>query len=107
MRENIEEGFKDTNICILLDSQAPIMALHNFQIYSKLVWVCHQSMLKLAECNRVQPVRVPEHLSIDGKKIAAHLAREGSSHPLTGPDQHLECLKVCQGNNLGLDKWET
>ena len=64
-------------------------------------------MLKLAECNGVQPVRVPRHPGVDGKEIAAQFAREGAAHPLTGPGLRLECLKVCQGNNVGLDEWET
>jgi hypothetical protein len=35
MKENTEKGYKDTNICILSDSQAAIKVLHNFQIYSQ------------------------------------------------------------------------
>jgi predicted RNA binding protein with dsRBD fold (UPF0201 family) len=51
---NVEKGYKDGNIYILLNIQAAIKVLNNFQINSKLLWDCHQSLLKLAEHNRVQ-----------------------------------------------------
>jgi hypothetical protein len=47
--ENIEKGYKGRNIYILLDGQADIKALNNFQINSKLVWDCQQSLMRLAE----------------------------------------------------------
>jgi hypothetical protein len=43
---------------------------------SKLVWVCQQSLVKLAA-------------RIDGNKITDQLAREGASHPLIGPEPAL------------------
>lgn len=42
---NIEKGHKDRNIYILFNIQAAIKVLNNFQINSKLVWDCHQSLL--------------------------------------------------------------
>jgi hypothetical protein len=41
--ENKEKGYRGMN------SQAAIKVLVSFQIYSKLVWDCHQSLVKLAE----------------------------------------------------------
>jgi hypothetical protein len=84
--ENIEKGYTEKKICILSDSQAAIKALDSFQINSKLVWDCHQSLVKLAEHNRIQLVWVPGHMGIDGNEIADQLARQGSSHPLKGPE---------------------
>jgi hypothetical protein len=57
--ENIEKGYTGRNIYILSDSQVAINALDSFQINSKLVWDCHQSLVKLAEHNRIQLVWVP------------------------------------------------
>ena len=68
--ENTEKGYKDRNIYILSDSQAAIKALNNFHINSKLEWDCHQSLVKLTERNRVQLVRVPGNMGIDGNEIA-------------------------------------
>jgi hypothetical protein len=45
--------------------------------------------VKLAEHNRIQLVWVPGHIGIDGNVIADQLARQGSSHPLTGPEPAL------------------
>ncbi|PNF25811.1 hypothetical protein B7P43_G11738 [Cryptotermes secundus] len=42
------------NICILLDSQAAIKELDNYQVSSELVWDLHQSVMKLAKHNRFQ-----------------------------------------------------
>jgi hypothetical protein len=36
------------------DSQAAIKELGKYQITSKLVWDCHQSLMQLAKHNRVQ-----------------------------------------------------
>jgi hypothetical protein len=54
--ENIEKGYTGRNIYILSDGQAAITTLESFQINSKLVWDCHQSMVKVAEHNRIQLV---------------------------------------------------
>jgi len=86
---NIEKGHKDRNIYILFNIQAAIKVLNNFQINSKLVWDCHQSLLELSEHNRVQLVWVPGHMRIDGNEIANYLARESSSHLLRGPEHAL------------------
>jgi ribonuclease HI len=73
--ENTEKGYKGRNIYILSDSQAAIKALNNFQINSKLVWDCHQSLMRLAEHNRVQLIWVPGHMGIDRNEMADQLAR--------------------------------
>jgi hypothetical protein len=74
------------------------VALANFQIYSKLVWDCHQSLVKLAEHNSIQLVWVQGHMGIEGNKMADQLARQGSSHPLIGPELALVIsAKVARG----------
>jgi ribonuclease HI len=87
--ENIEKGYKSWNIYILSDSQAAIKALNNFQINSKLVWDCHQSLMRLAQHNRVQLIWVLGHMGIDGNEMADRLARQGSSRPFIGPEPAL------------------
>jgi ribonuclease HI len=99
--ENIEKGYKGRNIYILSDSQAAIKALNNFQINSKLVWDCHQSLMRLAGHNRVQLIWVPGHMGIDGNEMADQLARQGSSCPFIGPE-HI-CYD-CQGADQGMDE---
>jgi ribonuclease HI len=70
----------------LSDSQVATAAFDNFQIYSKLVWACHQPLTKLAQNNRIQLVCVPGDMGIDKNKTADQLARQGSSHPLAGAE---------------------
>jgi len=95
---NIEKGYKDRNIYILLNIQAAIKVLHNFQINSKLLWDCLHSLMKLAEHTRVQLVWVPGHVRIDGNEIADYVARESSSHPLRRPEHALGIsAKVARG----------
>jgi ribonuclease HI len=95
--ENTEKGYTGRNICILSDSQAAIKALDSYQINSKLVWDCHQCLVKLAEQNRIQLVWVPGHMGIDGNETADQLARQGSSHPFIGPGLHLVYLQRLPG----------
>jgi len=64
--EDIEKRYKDRNIYILLDNQAAIKTLNNFHINSKLVWDCHQSLIKLVEHNRVQLVWALGNMGIGG-----------------------------------------
>ena len=61
---------------ILSYSQAAIKALDSFQLNSKLVWDCHQSLVKLAEHNKIQLVWMLEHMGIDGNEIADQLATD-------------------------------
>jgi hypothetical protein len=57
--ENIKRDYHNRNIYILPDSQAAIKALDSCKIYSKLVWNCHQTLMVLAELNRVYLMCVP------------------------------------------------
>ena len=59
---------------ILSYSQAAIKALDSFQLNSNLVWDCLQSLVKLAEHNKIQLVWMPGHMGIDGNEIADQLA---------------------------------
>jgi ribonuclease HI len=66
--ENLDRNYR--NIYILSDSQAAIKALGKYQITSKLVWDCHQSLIQLDEHKRVQLIWVPGHEGIDGNEKA-------------------------------------
>jgi ribonuclease HI len=92
--ENIEKGYRGRNIYILSDSQTAIKALNNFQINSKLVWDCHQSLVRLAEHNTVQLIWVLGHMRIDGNEMANQLARQDSSRPFIGPEPALGMLSL-------------
>jgi hypothetical protein len=43
--ENLDRAYKNRNIYNLSDRQATIKALGKYQITSKLVWDCHQSLI--------------------------------------------------------------
>jgi hypothetical protein len=47
--ENLDWGYRNRNICILSASEAADKALDDCQIISKLVWNCHQFLVKLAQ----------------------------------------------------------
>jgi hypothetical protein len=51
---------------ILSGSQAAIKALGKYQITSKLVWACHQSLIQLSRHNRVQLIWVLGHEDMAG-----------------------------------------
>jgi ribonuclease HI len=84
--ENLDRNYKNRNIYILSDSQAALRALNSYQINSKLVWDCHQSLTQLAEHNRVQLIWVPGHEGIEGHEVAEKLAKLGSECPFIGPE---------------------
>ena len=69
-----KKGYTGRNINILSDGQAAIKALESFQINSKLVWDCHQSLVKLAEHNWIQLVWVPGCMEIYGNAIPDEIA---------------------------------
>jgi ribonuclease HI len=58
----------------------------------------HQSLVKLAELNRIQLVWVTRYVGIDGNEIADESAKQGSSHSLIGPEPALGIpAKVARG----------
>jgi hypothetical protein len=81
--ENLGMKYKIRNIYILADSQAAIKALGKYQITSKLVWDCHQSLIQLAKHKRVQLTWVPGHAGSADNELAYQSARMGSEHPCT------------------------
>jgi ribonuclease HI len=81
--ENLDRGCRNRNVCVQCDSQAMIKALDRYQINSKLLWGCCQSLMKLAEHNRVQVIWVLGHR---GNGIADQLARLGYECLLIGPE---------------------
>jgi hypothetical protein len=52
--ENIENGYKGRDTYIVFGSQMAIKALKIFEISYKLVCDCYQSLVKLAEYDRIQ-----------------------------------------------------
>jgi len=72
--ENIEKSYIGRNINILSYGQATIKAVESFQTNSKLIWNCHQSLVKLAEHNWIQLVWVPGCTEIDRNAPADELA---------------------------------
>jgi hypothetical protein len=82
----MDRKYKNRNIYILSDSQAAIKALDKYQITSKLVWDCFQSLMQLAKHNRFQLIWVPGHEGIVGNETADQLARAGFDHPLIGTE---------------------
>jgi hypothetical protein len=85
-KENLDRNYRNRNICILSDSQAALKALDKHQINSKLVCDCYQTLMELANHNRVELVWVPRHEGITVNEIADHLARTGSERPFIGPE---------------------
>jgi hypothetical protein len=55
--QNTEKGYISKNMYIISDNQAAIKALDNFIINSKSGWDSHQSLVKLAEHNRIYLIR--------------------------------------------------
>jgi hypothetical protein len=64
--KNIEKYQADRNIYILYNSQTAIKALDNFHLNFKTIVECHQTLVILAEHNRIQLVWVLSHTGIDG-----------------------------------------
>jgi hypothetical protein len=52
--ENPRKDYRGRNIYIFSDSHAAIKALDSLQINSKFAWECHQSLVKLAEHDRIK-----------------------------------------------------
>jgi len=90
-------GYTCRNIYILSNNQAATKAFGSFQINSKLVWESHQSLVKLAEHNRMQLVCVPGNMGIDGNEIAYQLDKQDSLHSHTGPEPPLSPLQWLPG----------
>jgi hypothetical protein len=84
--ENLDRNYRNRNIYILSNSQAAIKVLDNYQINSKLVWDCHQSLMQVAKHNGVQLISVPGYEGIVGNKTADQLAKFGSKCPFIGPE---------------------
>jgi hypothetical protein len=62
-------GSKGRNIYVLSGSLVAFKWLNNLQIDSQIILDCCQSMMKLAEHDRVQLIYVPGHMGIEGIEI--------------------------------------
>ena len=85
MHNGLQRATKVERSIFSLIVKVAIKGLKNFQKNSKLVWDCHQPLVKLVGHKTVQPILLPGHTGIDGYEIADQLATEGSSYPLTEP----------------------
>jgi len=70
--------------------KAAIKAPDCFQINSKFVRDCHQSLVKLAEHNKIHLVWAQGHMGIDENETAYQLAKQDSWLPLTWPQPSLD-----------------
>jgi hypothetical protein len=86
VKEKIDRNYRNRNINIISDSQAARKTLVKYQINSKLVWDCYQTLMELANHNRVQLVWVPGHEGIAGNETADQLPKTGSEYPFIGPE---------------------
>jgi ribonuclease HI len=84
--ENLDRNSRNRNIYILSHSQAAIKVLNSYQINSKLVWDCHQSLMQLAKHNRVQVIWLSGHKGVVGNKTVNQLAKFKSECPFIGPE---------------------
>jgi len=84
--ENMEIGYTARSICILSGSQAAITALDIFQVKFRLVWDCHNLLMRLAECIGIQLVWVLGHVGNGWKQHshgkAPHIHLQDPSLPL-------------------------
>jgi hypothetical protein len=60
--------------------------LDKHQINSKLVWDCYQTLIELANHNRVQLVWVLGHEGVAGNETGDQLAKIGSEQLFIGPE---------------------
>jgi hypothetical protein len=63
-----------------------IVMVNTYEFVSKLL---HQSLFKMPKHNRIQMFLMPGHTGNNGNETADKLARQGSSHPLIGPEHAL------------------
>jgi hypothetical protein len=99
--ENTDKGYRSKNTYTLSDNQVAIKALDNCQINFKLVWDCHQSLLKLAEHYGVQLIRGPRHSRIL-EKVSERAVTDwhtGGQHAWT--DMQRVSFKRCLLHQLG------
>jgi len=72
-----------------------IVTANTYQFVCKLL---NQSLVKLPKHNTIQMFWMPGHMGNDGNEIAGKLSRQGSSHPLIGPERALGIsAKVARG----------
>lgn len=88
-QHNIHRHYNYRNICIQCDSHTAIKAPDNYQINSKLVWGCHQFLMKMADHNRFQLTRVPGHREIESNEIANQLVHLWDLNQHTASQQEL------------------
>ena len=84
MPTEVQKEALKANILILLDSQSALKALESYQISSKLVWECLQTLQTLAADNSIELHWVLGHRGIDGNEKTDALAKRGVKTPYFG-----------------------
>ena len=77
-QKELEKGKHGKRILILTDSQSALKALSSYQVKSKLVWDCLNSLIALSSCNSLELRWVLEHQGIQGNEKADQLAKKGA-----------------------------
>jgi ribonuclease HI len=86
MAANLDNNYRNRKICILSDNQVAIKARCNEWVTLKLVWDCHQSLMKVTKFKRVQLMWELSHEGTEGNEMADQLAKLGSECLFIGPE---------------------
>jgi hypothetical protein len=84
--ENIKQCYGKRNIYILCNSHASFKVLDICKISSRLVWDSYQSLMILAEYNKVHLLWLPQHKGTDGNKTADQAVRKKHLKPFSGTE---------------------
>ena len=86
LKRRLEKGYHGKRIRIFTDCQSALKALSSYQVKSKLVWDCLNSLIALSSCNSLELRWVPGHQGIQGNEKADQLAKKGAETSFIGPE---------------------